>query len=442
MSGLRRATRLAMFVVSPAVVLAMSKWHAVSHDYDFTGSFRFAWALSFALLLVLAAYAVGIPDGLERRRAPAAGALAVVAAAAAISVIQLVVGDALLPRFVVFGSAVVLVPIYVLLVSVSAGNMARLEERVRVVFVGDVLDAQMLGADVRVQPEHPVQVVKTMTLDQAQPSVTSPHPLALAVAETAATIIVLSREAQLDELIVHEAAALHEVGVRVRTLSLFYEQWLGKLPLQELERTSLMFDISELHRPEYSRAKRLLDVSLASVGALVLLPLVPLVVVGNVVANRGPLFYRQLRVGKGGSTFEILKFRTMRPQGGALVNEWTVEDDPRITPFGRVLRKTHLDEMPQMLNILRGDLSIVGPRPEQPAYVEELVAKLPFYAFRHLVRPGLTGWAQVKYGYAGNESDALEKLQYDFYYLRHQSVRFDLRIIGRTLRSVVGRRGR
>jgi lipopolysaccharide/colanic/teichoic acid biosynthesis glycosyltransferase len=106
------------------------------------------------------------------------------------------------------------------------------------------------------------------------------------------------------------------------------------------------------------------------------------------------------------------------------------------------MRRTHLDELPQFINIVRGDLSVVGPRPEQPRYVDELEVKIPFYRLRHLVRPGLTGWAQVKYGYAGNETDALEKLQYEFFYLRHQSFALDLRIIGRTVRSVVGLGGR
>jgi lipopolysaccharide/colanic/teichoic acid biosynthesis glycosyltransferase len=165
-------------------------------------------------------------------------------------------------------------------------------------------------------------------------------------------------------------------------------------------------------------------------------------VLGDLVANRGPLFYRQERVGKNGITFPILKFRTMRPQAGAQPSEWTTEDDPRITPFGRVLRRTHVDELPQLVNVLGGDLSIVGPRPEQPHYVRELVGKIPFYDLRHRVRPGLTGWAQVKYGYAGSESDALQKLQYEFYYLRHQNLTLDARIIGRTLRSVAGGRGR
>jgi lipopolysaccharide/colanic/teichoic acid biosynthesis glycosyltransferase len=126
---------------------------------------------------------------------------------------------------------------------------------------------------------------------------------------------------------------------------------------------------------------------------------------------------------------------------GAAGTDWTAVDDPRITSFGRVLRSTHLDELPQVVNIVKGELSVVGPRPEQPRYVAELSSSLPFYGMRHLVRPGLTGWAQVKYGYAGDEDDALEKLQYEFFYLRHQSLRFDLRVVGRTVRSVAGSEG-
>jgi lipopolysaccharide/colanic/teichoic acid biosynthesis glycosyltransferase len=182
------------------------------------------------------------------------------------------------------------------------------------------------------------------------------------------------------------------------------------------------------------------DVVVGALAMLVLLVLIPFVVLGNLVANRGPLFYQQPRMGKGGDEFDILKLRTMRP--GSSAGEWTAEDDPRITPLGRVLRATHVDELPQAVNIFRGDLSVVGPRPEQPHYVTDLTEKLPFYDLRHLVRPGLTGWAQVKYGYAGDDADALEKLQYDFYYLRHQSLRMDVRILGRTIRSVVGREGR
>jgi lipopolysaccharide/colanic/teichoic acid biosynthesis glycosyltransferase len=152
--------------------------------------------------------------------------------------------------------------------------------------------------------------------------------------------------------------------------------------------------------------------------------------------------FRQARVGKGGRVFEMLKFRTMVPSTDAVPGEWTTDDDPRITRFGKILRVSHLDELPQVLNILRGELSIVGPRPEQPHYVDELAEKLPFYNVRHVVRPGLTGWAQVKHGYAADEVDALEKLQYEFWYLRHQTVGLDLRITGRTIRTVLMGLGR
>jgi len=157
------------------------------------------------------------------------------------------------------------------------------------------------------------------------------------------------------------------------------------------------------------------------------------------IGNRGPLFYRQVRYGKQGP-FDILKFRSMSPESEG--NEWTNEQDERITPFGKFLRKTHLDELPQVLSVLRGDLSLVGPRPEQPQYVTQLSQSVPFYSFRHLVKPGLTGWAQVKYGYAGNEEDTLQKLQYEFYYLSHQSLWLDLRIISRTVRNVLNLAGR
>jgi lipopolysaccharide/colanic/teichoic acid biosynthesis glycosyltransferase len=294
-------------------------------------------------------------------------------------------------------------------------------------------------SDLQRWPERPATVVAVF-----DPAVAggagAGSPLVELVAAHSGTVLVLDRGAQADDRIVNQAAQLHERGVRVRTLSLFYEEWLGKLPVFELERVSLMFDIGEVHRARYGRVKRVIDVVIGGLAMVALLVLIPFVWVGNLVANRGPLFFHQPRTGKGGVEFDMLKLRTMRP--GSSDGEWTAERDPRITPLGRVLRVTHLDELPQAVNIFRGDLSVVGPRPEQPHYVSELTDKLPFYDLRHLVRPGLTGWAQVKYGYASDEADALEKLQYDFYYLRHQNVRMDLRIVGRTVRSVLGREGR
>lgn len=433
----RRLARALLYAGVVAAVAATSKFHAAEvavPSYDYTGSSRFAWSIAYAGLLGLTAYGVGLPELARTRKVAWLSALTATAAGAvAISVVQLAVGDALLPRFVVFGAAALLVPWYVLCAAVARDGRAVAEDRDRVVVVGTHREAEVLRLDLDEAPERAACIVAHVPLETAR-------SLTAVVRATAATVVVLDRQAQADDAAVAQAAALHADGVRVRTLSLFYEEWLGKLPAAELERVALLFDIGELHRARYGRLKRLFDVVAALAGLAALLVVTPLVLAGDLAANRGPLLYRQARVGKRGKPFTILKFRTMR--GTAPTSEWTAKRDPRITPFGAVLRRTHVDELPQVLNVLRGDLSIVGPRPEQPHYVEELSAKLPFYDLRHLVRPGLTGWAQVKYGYAGSEPDALEKLQYEFFYLRRQSLALDLRVVGRTVRSILRRAGR
>ena len=179
---------------------------------------------------------------------------------------------------------------------------------------------------------------------------------------------------------------------------------------------------------------------IAFVGMLALAVVVPMVAILDYFGNRGPLFYSQPRVGKDGIVFTIHKFRTMHP--GSDSSSWTEADDPRVGKVGRVLRRLHIDELPQMWNVLRHDLSIVGPRPEQPHYVEQLAKSIPFYELRHLVRPGITGWAQINYDYGASDIDVLEKLQYEFFYLRHQNLTLDLQIIGRTLRTVFENRAR
>lgn len=440
----RHAARFLLYAGVVVAVVGLSKAHAASAmpAYDYTGSFRFAWSLAYIALLCAVAYGLGLPDlARGRRAAVVAGAGAAGGGALGISVFQLLAGTALLPRAVVFGAAVVLVPWFLLCASLARDGRARAEGRDRVVLVADRGEAMVLDDELDEAPERPAIVVARLGVEEAHSSDERSTPLLSAARAARASVVVLDRRAQADETIVAQAGVLHAAGVRVRTLSLFYEQWLGKLPLGELERVSLMFDIGELHRARYGRVKRLVDVTLAGLGVVVLVAVTPLVVLANLVANRGPLFFRQARVGKLGKPFQIVKFRTMAP-AGAPSGEWTAEADHRITVFGNVLRRTHLDELPQVWNILRGELAVVGPRPEQPRYVAELVEKLPFYDLRHLVRPGLTGWAQVKFGYAGTEADTLEKLQYEFFYLRRQSLSFDLRVMGRTVRSVLARGGR
>jgi len=438
----RRIGLAAQYGGTVAAVLGASKLHAIRHQYDFTGSTRFVWALGYAALLGLAAYALGLPEAARGRGRGLVAAASSAGAALAMSAVQLAIGVAVLPRFVVFGAALALTGWYWAIGLALEASNDRSEKRDRLVLIGSAADAATLADDLELAPERPATLLATAHPGEMRPRRAGEEPLVDLVIAHDATVLVLGRDAQDDASVVAQASALHEAGVRVRTLCAFYEEWLGKLPIADLERMSLMFDIKELHEDRYARVKRLLDIVAALPGCVALAVAIPFVWLGNLVANRGPLFYGQVRVGRHGMHFRILKFRTMRPANGTLANEWTSEDDPRITPFGGLLRRMHLDELPQVINILLGDLSIVGPRPEQPQYVEELTQKLPFYPLRHLVRPGLTGWAQVKYGYAGNERDALEKLQYEFFYLGHQSLGFDLRVMGRTVRSVVGSDGR
>ncbi len=442
-----RAARLVSLMGGTAAVLALSKVHAAyvaDPSYDFTGGPRLRWAIPYICLIGLATYAVGLPDRPRTWvRSALLSMIAGLAAALGVSMLQLLVGDALLPRFVVFGSLLVCLPI-----QVSAGAMARSGQnratgRARVLLVAEPAEREQLIDDLRMEPERSATLAGAISRRDAIPTPDDPRPVTTAATDVGATVVVLDRMAQADERVITQAAVLHEQGIRIRTLEAFYGEWLGKLPVSELERASLFFDISEVHDSGFARLKRLMDLAIAVPGSVVLLFMTPFIVMGDLVANRGPVLYRQPRVGRGGEVFTILKFRTMRADLGDVSDtRWTSEDDARITPFGRFLRRSHIDELPQVINVLKGDLSVVGPRPEQPRYVDELSDKLPFYHLRHLVRPGLTGWAQVKYGYAADDRDALEKLQYEFFYLEHQDAAFDARIMVRTIRSMLGGPGR
>ena len=440
--GMQRVARLGLYLAVALVVLGMSKVHAAAHSYDFTASARFGWAVAFIGAIALAAYSFGLPDLIASRRAAwMASAGAAVTGAITVSVAQLLLGSALLPRSVVLGTAVVIVPLGALAAAAGRDAFSHDRERDRVVLVAELDDAEAVTQELGRVPERPASLVASLTVEDARPHDPPALPLVDAVNATNATLVVLGRGAQGDDDIVLQAALLHERGIRVRTLSMFYEEWLGKLPVSELERVSLLFDIGEIHAPRYARLKRLLDVTIAACSLPVFALAIPAVAVGNLIGNRGPLFFSQPRTGRQGREFKILKFRTMTPRGHGAGDTTTVHDS-RITPFGGVLRRTHLDELPQVWNILRGELSIVGPRPEQPHLVDELSSKIPFYGIRHLVRPGLTGWAQVKYHYGEDDLDAVEKLQYEFFYLRRQCLGLDLRIVGRTMREVAGGAGR
>jgi len=188
-------------------------------------------------------------------------------------------------------------------------------------------------------------------------------------------------------------------------------------------------------------AKRAADIVVALTGCLLAGVCVPLILVANMIASPGPLFFIQQRVGRGGRRFTLVKFRSMiqsAEQGGW---RWASKDDPRITPIGRFLRLTRIDELPQFWNVLRGEMSIIGPRPERPEAVELIEEHIPCYRARHAVKPGITGWAQVKYRYGSSIEDALQKLQYDLYYVKNMGIALDVRIALRTIVVMLTMRG-
>jgi sugar transferase (PEP-CTERM system associated) len=233
-------------------------------------------------------------------------------------------------------------------------------------------------------------------------------------------------------------------GVLFDHLASVYEEYTGKIALENLRPSWLVFSTGFRKTRLLMFTKRAFDIFAAVCGLILSLPLTILsAIVVKLESPRDPVLYHQERVGLNGKTFTIHKFRTMRSDAEAKTGPvWSKGDsDPRITRVGRFMRKTRLDEIPQLWNVLRGDMSLIGPRPERPAFVEQLTAQIPFYGQRHVVKPGVTGWAQVRYAYGASVEDALEKMQYDLYYVKHMSLTFDLLIALETVKTVVLRRG-
>jgi exopolysaccharide biosynthesis polyprenyl glycosylphosphotransferase len=228
-------------------------------------------------------------------------------------------------------------------------------------------------------------------------------------------------------------------GVHVRRLSDFYEMEFHKVALASVGRSWFLFDVAEIHRRRlYGSAKRLAESSIALALLVAAVPAVVAAALAIRLSSPGPILFTQARVGRGGGQFRLIKFRTMhcRAPGEDCDDEWARTDDPRIFRAGRVLRRFRIDELPQLWNVLRGDLSLIGPRPEQPQIAAGLAQTVPFYETRTCVRPGLTGWAQVNYGYGGSTLGSWAKLEYDLYYIKHQSLALDLKVLLATVTTV------
>jgi sugar transferase (PEP-CTERM system associated) len=230
-------------------------------------------------------------------------------------------------------------------------------------------------------------------------------------------------------------------GVRVEDVNTFYEEITGKLLIEDLRPSSLIFSDGFRVGGVTRRSKRCFDVLFAVVGLVVAAPFMLLTAIAVRLGSGSPVLYRQERVGDHGRVFTLYKFRSMRQDAEQGKPVWARAVDDRVTGVGRFIRRTRLDELPQLWNVLRGNMSFVGPRPERPFFVSRLSARYSFYEYRHAVKPGVTGWAQVRYRYGASMEDALEKLRYDLYYVKHVSLLFDLTILFDTVKVVLFARG-
>ena len=239
-----------------------------------------------------------------------------------------------------------------------------------------------------------------------------------------------------------ELLDLRMQGVKIEEATTWLEKISGKIEVENLYPSWLVFGEGFRRSTIFILIRRVISIMISLIGLIIALPLIPLIMLAIRLDSKGPVFYTQARVGKAGRVFNLVKFRTMRQDAEAANGpQWAGDHDPRVTCVGKFLRASRLDEIPQLWCVLKGDMAFVGPRPERPEFIEWLSNEIPYYGVRHIVRPGLTGWAQVKYKYGSTIEDAREKLQYDLFYIKNASIGLDLLIMFLTVKTVLLRQG-
>jgi exopolysaccharide biosynthesis polyprenyl glycosylphosphotransferase len=338
-------------------------------------------------------------------------------------------------RFVSIGRWVIVQSFFtsaasIILIRIVARSLAH-SAKARILFVGDRSKFRPLERELRHRFRsfyHRPVYADLMHLDPAM----CEKRLLQAVRLCDPDEIVVQDSNKLILSLLSQSATILDLGCEIRSHTSYYEELLRQVPVEAMDHRAMLGDGLKNSRYGINLSKRLLDVGLAAFGLIVGLPIMLIVALFVRLAGPGPIFYKQTRVGRYGRTFSIYKFRTMRVDAEKNGAVWAKCGDTRVTRVGGFLRKSRLDELPQLWNIIRGDMSFVGPRPERPEFVNDLRTQIPHYDLRHLVPPGLTGWAQVRYRYGASVQDAQRKLAFDLYYVRHYSPGFDLAICLRT----------
>jgi sugar transferase (PEP-CTERM system associated) len=288
--------------------------------------------------------------------------------------------------------------------------------------------------------------------EQISLSYGNPHRVTVPVFPSDSTLALVEREGVNRILVagaesgaefpVQELVTLRLKGVPIENCHTFYERLTSKISIVDLQPGWIIFSTGFRRTRWILCAKRVIDMLVSAVGLILTLPISLITAIAIMLDSRGPIFYCQERVGENEHTFTLYKFRSMLHNAeGKTGPVWAAGEDPRVTRVGKIIRKLRIDEIPQMFNVLKGEMSFVGPRPERPFFVSKLKEKVPYYHLRFSVKPGLTGWAQISYPYGGSEEDAIEKLQYDLYYIKNVSPLFDLQILFETIKVVLLSRG-
>jgi sugar transferase (PEP-CTERM system associated) len=313
----------------------------------------------------------------------------------------------------------------------------------RVYVLGTAERAQRLVQGLRQNPETGVEIASwTGKLEGAVTRESVAEHLMEVVKKQKVHRVIVAMPDRRGTMPMKELLELRMQGVQIEEATSWLERISGKIEIENLNPSWLVFNDGFRRSPSFIFLRRLFSIAISLVGLILVAPLIPLIMLAVRLDSEGPVFYTQTRMGKGGRLFKVVKFRTMRLDAEFGTGpQWAGDNDPRVTRVGRLLRTSRLDEIPQLWCVLKGDMAFVGPRPERPEFIEMLSKEIPFYGVRHMVRPGVTGWAQIKYRYGSTVEDAREKLQYDLFYIKNASIGLDLLILFQTIKTVLLRRG-
>jgi len=440
-------------LILAGILLAVAIQSSVSHSPGLTGESSLAKALLIAFVCQLSLYYHDLYDlqivkdrgELFVRLLQAMGVWSI-----------LVAGIYVLFPSMFLGEGVSVLAVFVLLFSLIAWRVAffwlnqrrSLAKSTLILGTGDL--ARKIAAEAMRRPEVGIRIVGFVGEDRSLVGRSIVNPSVLG--DVSELISIVNQE-HVDEVVVAMPEGRGRLpftallDLKLRGLSIveatnLYEKLTGKIAVESLRPSWLIFSEGFRKSPITHFYKRLFGILLSALGLILLMPVMGLVALLIKLDSRGPILFRQKRVGENGKVFDLLKFRSMHVDAEATTGPvWAKKDDCRITLVGKFIRMVRFDELPQFINVLKGDMSFVGPRPERPHFVEQLSEKIPYYNQRHTVKPGITGWAQVRYHYGGSIDDTIEKLQYDLYYIKHMSISLDLLIIFQTVKIVLLRRG-